>query len=286
MRKEAAPQKKAAKINRKNLSLSDKWILSRLVATSTSNLKDLSLDRLELSLPATRLYDFVWNDFADWYLEAKKIEDPAGTDNTVLSYVLENILKMLHPYIPFVTEVLWEKTGHTTLLLNERYTKFGDVYIDEVAERQFKEFQKIIAAIRSVRAELKLNPGKLLPIDWVPLSPTRRLKILVEKMGKVEILGSKMGGNNTIMRTTGPTQIFFHLDGLVDIEREITRIGDEVARSKMSRDNQLKKINNVQYRKNAPEEDKENTKRNIAKLNNAIFDLQRRLDELKTLRKG
>ena len=262
MRKDATPQKKTGKINRKNLSLSDKWILSRLVSTSANNLKDLSLDRLELSLPATRLYDFVWNDFADWYLEAKKIEDPAGTDNTILSYVLENILKMLHPYIPFVTEVLWEKTGHTTLLFNERYTKFGS-FADKISEKQFGMLQEVIATLRSIRAEYHIDPKTALPLVVSKKSKLSSQKLLIEKLGRC-VLAHEGETQKMISRVAGTETLFIDIAGNVDVAKELEKTKAEIARVTAMAKGIEGQLKNANFVDRAPKEIVEKSKEKLA----------------------
>ncbi|MFZ5390777.1 MAG: class I tRNA ligase family protein, partial [Patescibacteria group bacterium] len=139
-------------------TLSDRWILSRL-----SRIVSLVTDKLEnyeLSMAAESLYDFTWHDLADWYLEAAKIE---GDKDKMLSYLLTQILKLWHPFTPFVTETLWrESFGKSAgFLMIQNWPKVIDK-IDESAEAEFKKIQDIVTAIRNYRSSSKMTSSQIL----------------------------------------------------------------------------------------------------------------------------
>ncbi|MCK4592380.1 class I tRNA ligase family protein, partial [Candidatus Parcubacteria bacterium] len=142
-------------IDCKNLTLADKWILSRL----NDLIKEVTddLDNYKFSQAGERLKEFTWNEFADWYIEISKIEE---NKDEILNYVLETLLKLCHPFIPFVTEKAWEGINRESLLITEKWpyrnTKFCVLTIDE----DFEIIKNIITVIRNARAEYEIEPSK------------------------------------------------------------------------------------------------------------------------------
>lgn len=136
-------------------TLADRWILSRLDATLASVTKKLAA--YEFSAAGEELRDFTWNDFADWYLEIAKTQDRAATD-PILLRILETVMKMWHPFMPFVTEQVWSSFKGTTLMVEAWPTAMN--VRDEAAEREFSGIQEAIVTIRNMRATQKIEPAK------------------------------------------------------------------------------------------------------------------------------
>ncbi|OGL99938.1 valine--tRNA ligase [Candidatus Uhrbacteria bacterium RIFOXYC12_FULL_57_11] len=136
-------------------TLADRWILSRLDATLASVTKKLAA--YEFSAAGEELRDFTWNDFADWYLEIAKIQDRAATD-PILLHILEAVMRMWHPFMPFVTEQIWSSFKETTLMI-EAWPVAGGMH-DEAVEREFAVVQEAIVTIRNIRATQKVGPAK------------------------------------------------------------------------------------------------------------------------------
>jgi len=135
------------------LTLADRWILSRLDAVVASVTK--KLDANEISAAGEELRDFTWNDFADWYLEIAKIEK--GKD-AILMDVLETLMKLWHPFMPFVSEQIWSSFKSTTLMVEAWPTAVGRR--DEQAEREFAVMQEAVTTIRNIRATQRIEPAK------------------------------------------------------------------------------------------------------------------------------
>lgn len=263
-------------------TLADEWILSRLQDVIEKNTKDLDLNRLEISLPATRLYDFIWNDFADWYLEAKKIEDPKGESTEILEHVLETCLIMLHPYIPFVTEVLWEQTGHTGLLMAQSWPKMQKKFKNAKAEKTFIEIQRIVTEIRAIRSQYKIPPNEVLNVG---LMRTRNEaeELVIQKLCRIEIVGDKTSPRESISRTTGRTEISVELKNLIDVNREISQTNEEIERVTKYLKSQELKLENKKFLENAPEAVRLATESNVKKQRNILHDLKRHRAELEAL---
>jgi len=142
-------------------TLADKWIVSRLnqlTASVTTNIEDF-----KFSEAGTALYDFLWHDFADWYLEISKVEKNTGS----LRHVLATWLKLAHPFIPFVTEEIWSRltpTGKNNMLIVQGWPKAEKKAASKVAEKEFDLLRKFITAIRNFRAEHDIAPNEFLPV--------------------------------------------------------------------------------------------------------------------------
>ncbi|MBI3572673.1 MAG: valine--tRNA ligase, partial [Candidatus Kerfeldbacteria bacterium] len=137
----------------KAATLADWWIISRLQQTTKALTKDI--DTFDFSSAGQTLYAFVWHDFADWYLEASKLEKNVG----VLYQVLETTLTLLHPFMPFVTEELWRQLTAGGSLLVHPWPKYAAGHVSKVAEKTFADLQKSVVALRNFRAHSALPGG-------------------------------------------------------------------------------------------------------------------------------
>ncbi|MBI5733709.1 MAG: class I tRNA ligase family protein, partial [Candidatus Kerfeldbacteria bacterium] len=140
------------------VTLADKWILSRFsaIASFITN----KIETYEFSAGGEVLYDFTWHELADWYLEVAKVE---GGKDKLLNYLLTQLLKLWHPYTPYITEVLWQEAfGNTSGLLMVQSWPKNLPAVDEQAEKEFKVIQAIVTAIRTYRAEQKVPLDKIL----------------------------------------------------------------------------------------------------------------------------
>jgi len=140
------------------VTLADKWILSRF--NKIAGLVTDKIETFEFSVAGEALYDFTWHELADWYLEVAKIE---GGKDKILNYVLTQLLKLWHPYTPYITEVLWQEAfdDKAGLLMIQSWPKNLPA-VDEQAEKEFKVIQDIVTAIRTYRAEQKVPLDRVL----------------------------------------------------------------------------------------------------------------------------
>lgn len=150
-----AHEESSEKFDISKMTLTDKWIISRLEKTTT-DVTD-KIKSYEFSEAGETLRDFTLNDLADWYLEASKFEN-SSQKIPVLNFVLENILKLWHPFMPFVTETIWQ-TYHQDLLMVATWPQVDEKLIDEKIEKDFSLIQNTIVAIRNLRSEHKLPPA-------------------------------------------------------------------------------------------------------------------------------
>ncbi|MBI3957061.1 MAG: valine--tRNA ligase [Candidatus Kerfeldbacteria bacterium] len=162
-------------------SLADRWIQSRLatfIKETTAH-----LEKFEFSQAGEKLYDFAWHEFADWYLEIAKVEG----NHSLAREVFESILKLLHPFMPFVTEALWEHIkGKRDLLMIQDWPKADDKAIDEDAEKEFAKLQERITALRVQRKDAGLT-GKT-PLEIKPTDFDREHHAIIERLAMVKLV--------------------------------------------------------------------------------------------------
>lgn len=260
-------------------TLADRWILSRLQEVIEKNTKDLSLDRLEISMAANRLYEFLWGDFADWYLEMKKIED-ADAKSPVLREVLVTTLKLLHPFIPFVTEVIWEKMGNTTLLMTEKWPTTNTKHKDADAETAVHGIQEVVAALRSVRADYHLAPKESLRVA-LPQKFDENISI-IERLARAKV-EPKKSLQSTISRAITGDKIFVDLAHLIDVPKEINNAEVEKKRLHGMVASLEKNLKNKNFIQRAPKEIVEQTEKKLETQRAKLVEITDRLKELSQL---
>lgn len=204
--------------------LSDRWISSRLQKLIREITKDLETDQFSRAVES--LYDFIWHEFADWYLESMKVSGNA----VVLSRTLGTCLKLLHPFAPFVTEAIWRSQGHVEkdFLMVAEWPKVEPTLIDEVAENQFEDVKKIITHIRNIRAEYKVEAGKEIEV-WIEVGREDDDMRLIQRLARVKLQVGKGGEENSIDALAGGSRLMIPLAGLMDVQREAERLSVQKA---------------------------------------------------------
>lgn len=224
------------------LSLADKWILSRrqnVVAKVSGYLKNYNFSRA-----AESIYEFVWNDFADWYIEITKFQP-----NTQLTReVLETVLKLAHPFIPFVTEQIWKELGHEELLIIAQWPTV-DRKKDYSLVIEFDQTQEIIRNIRNIRAQYRIDPAQRLPMISALAGEEKQI---VEHLARVEGIEA-MDYSVSASVVVGQQTITIPLDGSIDVEKERERLNTEIAQLEQYILGLEKKLANESYIQNAPE---------------------------------
>lgn len=208
----------------------DSWIISRLntVISEVTN----NLDKFELGIAAQNIYDFVWDEFCDWYIEFSKIEGK----KEVLLFVVDSILKLLHPFMPFVTEEIWKSFQNIDgSIMIEKYPGFNKKYINKNAEYNINVLMSVIKSIRNMRSEMNVSHGKktVIYIDSDNLEICKVLKKyenIICKMAyakSVEI-NSDRGDEKLVSAVNDYVKIYIPVDELVDREEEISRLNKEL----------------------------------------------------------
>ena len=248
------------------LNLADKWIISRMKKTAAE--ADNNLEKFELGEALRGIYDFAWDEFCDWYLETAKLRLYKGTEQekhtaqSVLVMVLKTLLEMLHPFIPFVTEELWQQlpqTGESIMIT--KYPDGSEQKDYPAEEKQMSMLMEIIRSIRNIRAEMKVPMGKkaeiiiaaddalqakiaegesyIIALAQAESISYKDKSFIAEKAAKAHVLGA---------------DIYLPLAGLIDLDKEIARI----AKEKEQTQNELKrlagKLSNESFLAKAPQE--------------------------------
>ena len=220
------------------LALEDKWILdklNRLVSEVTEN-----LDKFELGVAVAKLYDFIWDEFCDWYIELVKprlydTENPTNkTAQHVLSYVLSNTLKLLHPFMPFITEEIWLSLPHEGESIVIANWPIADDTLSFPAEAAQMEMMKgALKAVRNKRAEMNIPPSKKAAM-FIVTDHTELFQngaVFFQKLASasdVTVLKDKSTvGENTVAVIVDGAQIYIPLGELVDFEKELKRLEEE-----------------------------------------------------------
>ena len=228
------------------LELADRWILSRY-ARARDAITD-SLERFRLHDAAAEVYDFVWNEFCDWYLELVKLRlrgehgpESAAVAASTLAFVLDGWLRLLQPIMPFITEELWMhlpgRDPESALILAPWPEKL-EAWIDQTAEDDIGELKEVVGAIRNLRAEYGIDPGRRLAVHLGSPSPQLQRALAAESAGIMhlgrlsdlesgEIPDGEPGGH-AVLRSG--VEVFMPLRGVVDLERESERLGAEFHR--------------------------------------------------------
>lgn len=254
-------------------SLADQWILSRLQYTVDQSYNHLENYRFDLL--ANALYEFVWYEYCDWYLELSKsvlydqnILAPMkrGTRRTLI-HVLDQILKLLHPIMPFITEAIWQRVSKLTSqniesLMISDYPKIIKEFINEELEQEISWLQEVIQAIRNIRSEMNISPAKRIPLlirNNAPeyqalLERYQHLLIFMSKLETVTIIAGDETPPPAAVAVVQNVEYLIPIAGLIDQEAEIARLDKEISKLEKEILHFESKLNNPNFAKKAPAE--------------------------------
>ncbi|MFC2294388.1 MAG: valine--tRNA ligase [Leptotrichia hongkongensis] len=268
-------------VDNSEFKLEDKWILSKL--QTASKLINENMEKYELDAAAKLAYEFFRGDFCDWYVEIAKtrVYGQEGGDKTVAQWVLRHVLdkglKILHPFMPFITEEIWQKlqTGEETIMLSD-FPKEEKEFINIEAEKEFDYLKEIISAIRNIRGEANVSPSKKIEVIFKTADENARnilqnnAKIL-DKLANVE----KYEFNVEIPKLVGfrlvdTTEIYVPLAELIDLDKEIEKLEKSIEKTQVELDKVLKKLSNENFVAKAKPEAVEKERRIKEELENKI----------------
>ncbi len=245
-----------------NPTLEDKWILSkynRLVSEVTEN-----LEKFELGLAVQKLYDFIWDVYCDWYIEISKArlngedENSANNARAVLTFVMDGMLKLLHPFMPFITEEIWQSLPHSgESIMVSSWPKYSEKLNFEAEETEFEKIMSAIKAIRNRRAEMNVPPS-------------RKANVTIETDSKQTFIDGQSficrlafasavsvvdtaEDNDAVCIITDAAKIYLPLAELVDFSAELQRLEKELQKANVDKDFFEKKLNNPGFVAKAPE---------------------------------
>jgi valyl-tRNA synthetase len=247
-------------------NLPERWILSRLQHAAEET--RTALDAFRLNDAAGAIYQFLWHDFCDWYIELAKPKLAAGGQERemaawILWHVLEAALRLLHPLMPFITEEIWQKLPHEGESIFQRPWVDPDLSaLDLEAEREMALVQDVVVAVRTIRSEMNVPPAKMADIAIIPASQETRSIIesqagIVRQLARVEridfIVETEKPSASGIA-VIGKTEIFVPLKELIDLDRESQKLEKEAERLRGMVGQLEKKLANKDFLKRAPEE--------------------------------
>ncbi|AOW52606.1 TPA: valine--tRNA ligase [Legionella pneumophila] len=254
-------------------SPADQWILSRLQNTVSKVHHYFETYRFDLL--ANTLYEFVWHEYCDWYLELSKPilqDDQAlsamkrGTRRTLI-HVLDQILKLLHPLMPFITEEIWQKTTKFTSengisIMLSTYPKVNEEFINPSIEEELDWLKSAIQSLRTIRSEMSISPAKLIPLYIRNITPELKERIAkyekilktLSKIDKINYLAPDEKVPVSATAVLGEIELLIPMADLIDKEAELSRLNKELA--KLNKDIELAqgKLNNPKFTDKAPEE--------------------------------
>ena len=272
----------------KDLAIEDKWILSK-VNTLAKEVTD-NLERFELGIAVAKLYDFIWDVFCDWYIEIAKIRlqsgEGADTDKAVLVYVLTDILKLLHPFLPFITEEIYQAIPHDTeSIMISKWPEYDPTLSFADEEAQMEKIMDAIRAIRNRRAEMNIPPSKKSKV-YVETAFSDVFAVGSEFIKRlayasdVEIADAFGDLGNTVTIVTNDAKIYIPLGDLVDFEAEAKRLQKELAAAEEKLAFINKKLDNPGFVNKAPEKVVQQNRDEAAKLTEKIANLRASLENL------
>lgn len=273
------------------LETEDKWILSKLNRV----VKEVcdNMDSFELGVAAGKIYDFIWDDYCDWYIELTKPrlngEDEAAKESAqrVLLYVLVEILKLLHPFMPFITEEIWQALPHEgDALMMQSYPEYSEKLNFPEDEANFGMVMDAIKAVRARRSEMNVPPSRkshLIIVTDKAKAFTDGEKFICKLAyaSGVEVrAGLPESTDGMVSVITDNARMFMPMAELVDLEKERTRMEKELANAKKQLDGQNAKLANENFVSRAPEKVVNAEREKKAKLKALIENLEESLKNL------
>ena len=249
-------------------TLADRWILSRYAHTVRAVTK--CLDSFELGEAGRMIYEFIWNEFCDWYIELTKArlydkenERAKSTALYILSTVLEGTLRLLHPFMPFLTEEIWQKLPHEgKSIMVAAWPQAEEAAMDDKAEAEMSAIMETIKTVRNLRAEVGAAPSRKSEVVLAFADPSLR-EVFGENEGylhalaaaePVTFLNEKAAApENAMAGVTEGVKIYLPLKGLIDVEKETARLTKEKEKLEKETKKLQGKLNNEGFLKKAPE---------------------------------
>ena len=263
-----------------SLSLEDQWIVSRFNTVAKEVTENL--DKFELGMAVSKLYDFIWDDFCDWYIELAKRplsgEDQAVAQNTrqVLVWVLTHTLALLHPFMPFVTEEIWQSLPHDgEALIVAPWPQYEEGRAFPQAEAEMKKVMELITAVRTRRSEMNVPPSKKAHL-YIETGDTAAFEAEREAIAKlaycsaVEIGESFPQAEGSVTVVTAACRGYLPMDDLVDKKAETARLTKELEGAKKQLATAEAKLQNEKFISKAPQNVIDGVKDNAAKLREKV----------------
>ncbi len=289
-------------ISPKHLSIADKWISSRFEQTA-SNIEEY-MESYRFDLAAQSLQEFIWNEYCDWYVELSKPvlwdeeNNPKEAEATrwMLLNIMEKSLRLLHPFMPYITEEVWQRIAPLLSIQGESimlqpYPQPDETNLDQNAEQSVEWIKGIIVAIRNIRGEMDISPAKAIPVYLNKGTESDQAKLeeyrpYLEKLAKLESIQWLSPDEEVPAAATqlhGQVEILVPMAGLIDVDAERARLEKEIAKLESGMKAVSGKLNNKKFMDNAPEAVVAKERGKAEKMSAALTALQEKLEELAKL---
>ncbi|MCU7906147.1 MAG: valine--tRNA ligase [Candidatus Thiodiazotropha sp. (ex Epidulcina cf. delphinae)] len=283
-------------------SVADRWILSRLQKTKQAVAEAIEGYRFDHAAQA--IYEFTWNEYCDWYLELSKpvlngdnaSEAAKRGARRTLVRVLENLLRLTHPIMPFITEEIWQRvapiagvTGNT--IMTQPFPTQRKSLINEVAETEMAWVMQFILGIRKIKGEMNISPAKPVPVllanvsdnDKALVERHRRFLDFLARTESIEVLAPNDQGPESSTALVGEMKVLIPLADLIDKEAEIKRLEKEIGRLQGDADRTDKKLGNPKFVDKAPEAVVRKERDKLVETLKALESLQTQLVKIQNL---
>ncbi len=280
---------------KKNYKAEDKWIISRVNKAA----KDATeyLEKFELGMAAQRVYDFIWNEYCDWYIEIvkPKLYGADGVDKDtarfVLIKVLKDMLKLLHPFMPFITEEIWSYLPNTSeRLVIAEWPEYSEEENFEESEINLEFIMEAVRSIRNIRAEMNVLPSRKARAIFIPSKDEAKMFIesganyfaTLANITEVKIVNDKTEiGVDTASSVIDGTEIYLPLADLIDFEKEVERLEKEKVRLEGELKRVKGKLGNEKFISKAPESVVNEEKEKLQKYQLMMEKVVERLEHMK-----
>ena len=275
------------------LTSEDKWILSKL-NTLAKEIK-VNMDNYDLGVAIDKIYSFIWNEFCDWYIEIVKPRLYDKEDKTrktaqyVLNKVLSDSLKLLHPFMPFVTEEIYSKLyNEEESIMIAKYPEYSKDLEFKDDEKNIEQIKEVITGIRNARTKMNVHPSKKSKLIFIAPNYKEFIEAsdgFIKKLGfadEIEVRDQRIDiPKNAINIVTSDMEIFIPFEDLVDIKEEIERLEKEKAKVLVEKEKTDKMLSNPGFIEKAPAAKVEEEKEKQAKFNEMIKSIEERIEKLK-----
>ncbi|MES9894134.1 MAG: class I tRNA ligase family protein, partial [Candidatus Thiodiazotropha endolucinida] len=294
----------SAKLER---SVADRWIMSRLQKTKQTVTEAIEGYRFDHAAQA--IYEFTWNEYCDWYLELSKpvLNDENASDEAkrgtrrTLVRVLENLLRLTHPIMPFITEEIWQRVApiagvigkeqEGATIMQQPFPTQRKSLIDDEAEIEMAWVMQFILGIRKIKGEQNISPGKPVPVlladasehDSALAEQHRHYLDFLAKTESIEVLADDEQGPESATALVGEMKVLIPLAGLIDKEAEIKRLEKETGRLQSDVDRIEKKLANASFVDKAPEAVVEKEREKLGEAKGALETLRAQLEKIRNL---
>ena len=276
------------------LEIADKWVLSKLnnlIAEVTEN-----MDKYELGVAISKIYDFIWDIYCDWYIEmtkARLFSDDADRKQVaiqVLVYVLDQILRLLHPFMPFITEEIWQSIPHEgDALIVAKWPEYSDALAFKAEESQMESVMSAIRAIRNRRTEMNVPPSKKAELFVLTAKPQifQEGEGFLQRLAYADVVtlldAEPADLNGLVTITTADAKLYIPMGQLVDVAKEVERITKELEKNKKFLASLEGKLSNEKFVARAPEAVVAAEKEKAAKTADLIAQLEESLAAMQKL---